>query len=134
MCRRQSPVGRVRRRRRGSVILQVGIALPVMIFAIIGLLEFGRVLWMRSTLQFAAEEAARRAMISTTWTPDSLVALLRSRIVGVRPEAVQVAVVPETVNGVAFVAIAASLPQNLISYLGINLVTVRGYARVPVAT
>lgn len=122
------------RRRRGSVILQVGIALPVFIVAILGVLEFGRVLWMRSTLQFAAEEAARQAMISTTWTPTSLTALLRSRIVGVDPNAVQIAVTPETVGGVAFVSIAASLPQNLVSIIGVNMVTVRGFARVPVAT
>lgn len=124
----------IARHRRGSVILQVGIALPVLILAIIGVLEFGRVLWMRSTLQFAAEEAARQAMISTTWSPDSLTALLRSRIVGVDPSAVQVAVTPETVGGVAFVSIAASLPQNLVSFLGVNMVTVRGFARVPAAT
>ncbi|MBL8697800.1 MAG: pilus assembly protein [Alphaproteobacteria bacterium] len=114
--------------------MQVGIALPVMILAIIGLLEFGRVLWVRSTLQFAAEETARQAMISTGWNSASLTALLRSRIVGVDPAAVQVAVTPETVGGVAFVAISASLPQQLVSYLGINVVTVRGYARVPAAT
>ena len=120
--------------RRGSVVLQVGIALPVLIFGIVAVAEFGRVLWMRSTLQFAAEETARYAMVSTGWTSTTLTALLRSRIVGVNPASVQVAVTPETVGGVSFVGITATLPQNLVSYLGLNAITLRGYARVAIGT
>ncbi len=120
--------------RRGSIILQVGIALPVLVLGIVGVAEFGRVLWARSTLQFATEETARFAMINTGWTSATLTTLLRSRIVGVNPAVVQVAVTPETVGGVAFVGITASLPQSFVSYLGLDVVTVRGYARVPVGT
>ncbi len=122
------------RSRRGSLVLQVGIALPVLMLGIVGVAEFGRVLWMRSTLQFATEETARYAMISTGWNSTTLTALLRSRIVGINPSAVQVVVTPETVGGVSFVGITASLPQSFVSFLGLNAVTLRGYARVAIGT
>lgn len=125
---------RGRRGRRGSLVLQVGIALPVLMLGIVGVAEFGRVLWVRSTLQFATEETARHAMVSTGWNSTTLTALLRSRIVGINPAAVQVVVTPETVGGVSFVGITASLPQSFVSFLGLNAITLRGYARVAIGT
>ena len=120
--------------RRASVVMQVGFALPIMITATLGVIEFGRVLWARSTLQFAAEEAARHAMITNGWTNDSLAALLRGRITGLDPSAINIQIVPETVGGIGYVSISASLPQAFVSYLGLNAVTVTGHARVPIAT
>lgn len=122
------------RRRRGSVVMQVGIALPLLTLATVGVLELGRVLWARSTLQFATEETARHAMVSTGWTVDSLTAMVRGRVTGLNPAQVTVSVVPETVSGVSFVRITASIPQSFVSFLGLNAVTVTGRARVPTAT
>lgn len=121
-------------RRRGSVLIQIGIALPVLLLGILGVMETGRVLYARNTLQFAAEETARFAMINTGWNEETLAARLRGRLPGINPNAVGVSVRNESVSGVLFVAIRASMPQHFVSFLGINAVTITGYARVPAGT
>ena len=83
---------------------------------------------------FAAEETARFAMINTGWSATTLTQLLRSRVAGLNSAMVQVNVSSETVAGVQFVAIRASMPQSFVSFLGINAVTINGYARVPAGT
>ena len=129
-------LGRRLRRRRGSVLIQVGIALPVLMLGIVGVMETGRVLWARNTLQFATEETARFAMISNTFDATVLTQKLQTRLSGIDPAKVTVSVAPVSVPGAAptFVAIHATMPQSFVSFLGINAVTISGYARVPVGS
>ena len=43
----------------GSVAVEFALLLPVYIAVIFGIIEFGRMIWIRNTLEFAAEQAAR---------------------------------------------------------------------------
>lgn len=124
------------RRRRGSVLIQVGIALPVLMLGILGVMETGRVLWARNTLQFAAEETGRFAMINNSWNATTLTQRLHTRLSGLNAAAVTVTVTPVALPGAnpTFVAIRASMPQSFVSFLGINAVTISGYVRVPVGS
>jgi Flp pilus assembly protein TadG len=134
--RQPRPPGRRFRRRRGSVLIQVGIALPVLMLGIVGVMETGRVLWARNTLQFATEETARFAMINNVWNAATLTERLQARLSGIDPAKVTVTVTPVARPGAAptFVGIRASMPQSFVSFLGINAVTISGYARVPVGS
>lgn len=132
--RRRRRLGAWLRRRRGSVLIQLGIALPVLLVGILGVMETGRVLYARNSLQFAVEETARFAMINTGWNAQTLTERVRGRLTGIDPNAVTVGVRNETVSGVLFVAISASMPQRFVSFLGINAVTISGFARVPAGT
>ncbi len=49
--------------RRGAVAVEFAIALPLVLLFVIGLLEFGRLIWMKTTLDYAVEAAARCAAI-----------------------------------------------------------------------
>lgn len=131
MTQRTPERSRARAGRRGSVAVQVAFGLPVLMIGILGIMETGRILWARSTLQFAAEETARYAMINTSWSAATLTSVLHGRISGLNPAIVQVQITNQTVAGVAFVAIRASMPQRAVSFLRIDAITISGYARVP---
>lgn len=57
---------------RGSAAVEFAILLPVFLAFLLGVVEFGRAMWIRQTLQFAVEEATRYA-IANTAAADTLV-------------------------------------------------------------
>lgn len=52
-----------RKRQRGSVIVEAALVLPILLFILMGIVEFGRILMIQQTLTNAAREAARTAAI-----------------------------------------------------------------------
>jgi Flp pilus assembly protein TadG len=58
-------------RLRGSVAIEFGFVLPVLLLFTLGIIDFGRYLWTNITLNRAAESAARcGAVNNTTVCPD----------------------------------------------------------------
>ncbi len=57
---------RLARAREGVEALEFAIVLPVLLLFLLGCIEFGRLFWTQSELQYAAEAAARA--ITITWT------------------------------------------------------------------
>jgi len=51
--------------RRGSAVLEAALVLPVVISLTFGCVEFGYFLYMKNTLQGAAREGARSAIVAT---------------------------------------------------------------------
>lgn len=54
---------RLRRGGRGAVVIEIALLLPVLLFLVIALIEFGRAIWTRSMLDYAVQAAARCAVI-----------------------------------------------------------------------
>ena len=55
---------RLARAREGVEAIEFAIVLPVMVLFLLGCIEFGRLYWTQSELQFAAEAAARCVTVS----------------------------------------------------------------------
>ena len=51
------------RRRRGSVLLEAAMILPVLLLVVFGSIEFGYAFYVKHTLQGAAREGARAAIV-----------------------------------------------------------------------
>jgi Flp pilus assembly protein TadG len=51
--------------RAGSVAVEMAVVLPLVLLVIVGLMEFGRVLWTQATLDYAVEAAARCAVVNS---------------------------------------------------------------------
>ena len=43
------------RARRGSVAIEFALGLPIFLFLVYGIFEFGRVFWTKNTMEFAVE-------------------------------------------------------------------------------
>ena len=54
--------------RRGVTAVEFGIVFPLFLIMTLGVIEVGRVMWIKATLQFAVEEAARFAIVNTSAT------------------------------------------------------------------
>jgi len=52
--------------RGGVAAIELAFILPTLLTFLLGIVEFGRLLWTQSTLQFAVEAAARCAAVNTT--------------------------------------------------------------------
>ncbi len=62
------------RDRRGAVAVEAAFVLPVLLAALLGLMECGRLAWTKATLLFAVEEAARCSAIGACATNAAVIA------------------------------------------------------------
>ncbi|HEY9079906.1 TadE family protein [Magnetovibrio sp.] len=75
--------------RHGAVTVEFAIAAPMFLIFVMGLIDFGRLYWIKSTMQFAVEQTARYAMVN----PSASTATLESYAEG-----------ESTVGGITFSA------------------------------
>lgn len=62
----------------GGAAVELAFVLPVLVLILLGMIEFGRLMWTKSNLQYAIEETARYAIAN----PAASYATLRSFAVG----------------------------------------------------
>ncbi len=63
---RKGFLSRLLRERSGAVAVEFALTVPILLVALLGIIEFGRVLWAQNALHYAVEEAARCATIDLT--------------------------------------------------------------------
>lgn len=85
-------IARLRRDSRGAAAVEFALVLPVLLLFLGGIIEFSRLMWVQSNLQFAAEEGARYAIAHTEAGADAISAIAQARLTGVETSKVQVAV------------------------------------------
>lgn len=84
-------VARLLRNVRGSSAVEFAFVLPAFMLLSLGVVEFGRLMWTRQTMQFAVEEAARSALANAALSNTAIAALVTSNMVdtqGVKPTVV----------------------------------------------
>jgi Flp pilus assembly protein TadG len=57
------------RRARGAAVVEFAVVLPLLLTILFGIIEYGWVFMVRQTLQTAAREGCRLAVLQTTTTP-----------------------------------------------------------------
>ena len=71
---------RLARDGRGVAAVEFALLAPVFLALLLGAMETGRLLWTRSMLQFAAEEATRYALVRRDATTSAIEAIARSNL------------------------------------------------------
>jgi len=61
-----TPIARLLRQSGGGAAVEFALAVPVLMAALLGVVEIGRMLWEQNALHYAVEEAARCMTIDTT--------------------------------------------------------------------
>ena len=51
---------------RGALAIEFAIAAPIFLIFVMGLIDFGRLFWIKSSMQYAVEQTARHAMVNTS--------------------------------------------------------------------
>jgi Flp pilus assembly protein TadG len=70
------------RARRGAVAVEFALGLPIFLFMVYGIFEFGRVFWTQNTMEFAVEEAARYTMVNPNASNSAIIQIVQDKAVG----------------------------------------------------
>lgn len=98
----------------------------------LGTVEFGRLLWIRSTMQHAVEEAARQAMLNPAATSLEIADHGRASLAGMNPDKFTLSVTYESVGGVDYALVEADHNFELMAKIvPIGPVTLNAKMRVP---
>lgn len=118
--------------RRGSIAVEFAIAVPVLLTAMVGVVEVGRLFWTRHALEFAIEETARTAMIDKTLTTQALAQKVGQKISWVDSDDLTVVVQFTTESGKGYATLTATYRFALVlGYLGIAPFNLSTSAHVP---
>ena len=118
--------------RKGSVAVEFALIFPVALMIFIGIVEVGRAMWVRTSLQFVAEEGTRYMMVHQNASDAELLAFALDKLVGVNPASVDLSFDRETVDGTDFVTINATFQfQYVASLIGGEPFILTGSSRAP---
>jgi Flp pilus assembly protein TadG len=104
----------------------------VALMIITGIVEVGRAMWIRSSLQFIAEEGTRYTMVHQNAGDAEVSAFTLDRLIGIDPASVDLTLTRETVDGTDFVTISATYQfQYLVSLIAGEPFVLTGSSRAP---
>jgi Flp pilus assembly protein TadG len=133
MRQRAGALRSLRRCEAGAAAVEFAIISLVMILVSLGVIEFGRGLYMRNQLSYAVDLGARKVLISSSISDADLESALRSGFTAGDPDLLQVTIGTETVDGVIFRTVAASYPFTpLVPAIYSDTITLSVDRRVPV--
>jgi Flp pilus assembly protein TadG len=77
---------------RGSTAVEFALVLPLLMGFVLGIIEFGRAMWIRQTLQYAVETASRTALADAALSTSAISAAVTSNLLGLQGVAPNVVV------------------------------------------
>jgi Flp pilus assembly protein TadG len=117
----------------GASALEFALAFPVVVLALIGGIEFGRLFWQRSTLEHAIEETGRYAMAHTTATQTQLTSVLQASVANAMPAStITITYSTAATGGINYLTITATHTFTFVTGLvPYGPITLQSRARVP---
>jgi Flp pilus assembly protein TadG len=126
---------RFARASEGAAAVEFAIIVPVFVMFCMGIIEGGRMLWIRNSIQTATEEAGRYAMAHTTATDTELITHAADYFDSVGMDNPTFTVVRDTVDDMDFVTISGAYSfQYMFSVFDFGDVELDGKARVPLVS
>lgn len=100
--------------RRGVAAVEAALILPIFLFLLLGAMKFGEVLYARSAMNHAVEEASRYATIYPTPTDAEIAARFRARSFGFMPARVTPTITRGAISAtVKYIEIKASWSHSI---------------------
>lgn len=132
ICKISRQLRRFVRAADGVAAVEFALVVPVFILFCVGIVEAGRMMWIRNSIQTATEEAARYAMAHTTSTDEELVALAEDYFDSVSIDAPAFTVVRDITGGVNFVTVTGTYTFEFeFTFFDFGNIELDGKARVP---
>lgn len=107
--------------------------LPLFLAFTIGLAEFCRLYWVRSSIQLAVTEAGRYVMINTSANNASLTSQITNSLYGLNINLFSINFSNETNNGINYKVISASYDYTLLAddLIGVGPIALNFTSKVP---
>lgn len=121
--------------RRGTTAVEFALIFPVFLTFVLGIMEVGRAVWIKGSLQYAVEETTRFAMVNTSSSNSTLEAYATTILTGtgVSSTGVTFTAAQDTSGSTTFITVTGSyLFSGLTSYLPyLDNVTLNARSRAP---
>ncbi len=120
--------------KKGSVVIEAAFMLPLFLIFVLGIVEFGRLYWVRSSMQLAVTEAGRYVMIHTTANDATLTSVATSSLYGLNPANFTLSFSNATNAGINYKVVTAVYNYNFITHniLGTSAITLTASSKVPI--
>ncbi|NQV48117.1 MAG: pilus assembly protein [Rhodospirillaceae bacterium] len=122
--------------RRAATAIEFGFVFPIFLVMLMFIVEIGRALWIKGTMQYACEEAARYALVNPSFSTTTIATYANTVLTGtgMNVSGITFTAAQDTTNGVTFMTVSGSYAfQTLISLYSVNQldVTLTALARSP---
>lgn len=132
MRKHQSFLTRLRSCRAGAMAVEFAIVAPIFLLMVLGVVEFGRLFYIKSNLQHAVEQTSRYAMVNSGASMASLEAYTLGQLSGMSSTGVTPDATTETVAGTEYVIVTATYTFSfIIPLIPVGDVAVNAKSRVP---
>lgn len=112
--------------------MEFGIVAPVLILILVAVMEFGRLHWVRNSIEYAAEQTARWAIVNTAATDSQIKSKALEQFDSVSAGKAAILIDRDTTNGLNFLTVTVTYDfEFLVDFTGIGKLPLRGEARVP---
>ncbi len=122
--------------RRGATAVEFALIAPIFLIMAFGVFEMGRAMWIKSSLQFAVEEAARYAMVNTSATTTTISTYAQTRYTnaGLSSTGVTFAATQDTTGGINYVSITGTTTFAVqVPIVPFPSITLSAKSRVPLS-
>ena len=117
---------------RGVAALEFGIVAPIFLLILIAIIELGRLHWVRNSVEYAAEQTARWAIVNTAATDTQIKAHAIEQFDSISSGNAAVLIDRDTANGLSFLTVTVTYDfEFLVDFTGIGKLPLRGETRVP---
>ena len=120
--------------RRGATAVEFGLVFPIFLVMALGIVEAGRVMWIKASMQFACEEASRYAMARESLGEDVIKAYAETSFngIGFDPNAATFSTGLDSAGGVTFITVSATYNfVPLVPLVGMSSFTLNASSRSP---
>jgi Flp pilus assembly protein TadG len=116
----------------GTAAIEFAVVGLLFFALLLGSIEMGRAMWMRNSLQFAAEEAVRWKLVRPTASTTEIQNFARTKLTS-KPATATITATFETASGVTYLVVTTSQVFTPVTTLvSTGIITVTGRARMPV--
>lgn len=105
-------------RERGAAVVEFAVVLPLLLTILFGIIEFGYVFMVRQTLQHAAREGCRLAILQTSVTPYANVSTRVSDVMATTNASSYTLAMTHATVGTPIESVTVSVPYDDVSLLG----------------
>jgi Flp pilus assembly protein TadG len=117
---------------QGVAAVEFGVVAPLLIIILVAVMEFGRLHWVRNSIEYAAEQTARWAIVNTAASDSQIKAKALEQFDTVSGGTAAVVIGRDTANGLNFLTVTVTYDfVFLVDFVGLGKLPLRGEARVP---
>jgi Flp pilus assembly protein TadG len=114
-----------RRREDGAAAVEFAMVLPIFIFLMFGIIQFGFYFWTAETANSAAREAARRVVVGDCWDNTKMTNYVRSQ--SPRMSSTSKSVDPSTLTVGSAITVTVTANSNILNFFPVPSTVTREY-------